>query len=420
MANQVTLKTTIQFKRDSAENWEANKTVVPASGEPCYDIDNKVLKIGDGVTAYENLPGIHAGEIPVTATHYEGIKQDGETDMDVIARVLAEDEAAVAHQDDIFIVKTLITEGKYSHTAYVYDSTKWVAMDGNYNADNVYFDDDMLVTKEIGYITLTNGQGTIPSSGKNIKEVFEAMFVKEQNPTITQPKVSLTFSQAKAYEVGTKVTPSYTATFDAGKYSFGPATNVTVTKWEVTDTAGNTASTNTGSFSELTVADDTNYKITAKATHSEGATPLTNKKNAYDAGKIVAGTKQATSSAITGYRSFFYGVLDTASAEVPLTSAIIRGMTNGGAYNGTKTFTLNGSANAKRIVIAIPSASTRAGLKEVILTSAMNTPVTDSYVKTVNAVEVEGVDGASTVSYNVYIYEPAAIDAGEVHKITLA
>lgn len=50
----------------------------------------------------------------------------------------------------------------------------------------------------------------------------------------------------------------------------------------------------------------------------------------------------------------------------------------------------------------------------------MNTPVTDSYVKTANAVEVEGVNGATAVSYNVYVYEPAAIDAGEVHKITLA
>lgn len=419
MANQ-TLRTVIQFKRDTSANWVTNKDVIPAAGEPCYDVNTGTLKIGDGATTYENLPAIYAGEIPAAASHYEGVKQGGESDMEVIARVLAAGNVGETHEDDIFIVKTLIAGGKYSHTAYVYDGAKWVAMDGNYNADNVYFDEDMLVTKEIGYITLTNGQGTIPSSGKNIKEVFEAMFVKEQNPTTTQPKVALTFSQAKAYEVGSKVIPSYSATFNAGSYTYGPATGVTVTTWEVTDTDGNTSASASGTFPEITVADGTNYKITAKATHTEGAVPVTNKKTPYEAGKIAAGSKSTTSSAVTGYRSFFYGVLDTATANAPLTSAIIRGMTNGGAYNGSKTFTLNGSATAKRIVIAIPASSTRAGLKEVILTSAMNTPVTDSYVKTVNAVEVEGVNGATAISYNVYVYEPAAIDAGEVHKITLA
>ena len=419
MANQ-TLRTVIQFKRDTSANWVTNKDVIPAAGEPCYDVNTGTLKIGDGATTYENLPAIYAGEIPAAASHYEGVKQDGESDMEAIARVLAAGNVGETHEDDIFIVKTLIAGGKYSHTAYVYDGAKWVAMDGNYNADNVYFDEDMLVTKEIGYITLINGQGTIPSSGKNIKEVFEAMFVKEQNPTTTQPKVALTFSQAKAYEVGSKVIPSYSATFNAGSYTYGPATGVTVTTWEVTDTDGNTSASASGTFPEITVADGTNYKITAKATHTEGAVPVTNKKTPYEAGKIAAGSKSTTSSAVTGYRSFFYGVLDTATANVPLTSAIIRGMTNGGAYNGSKTFTLNGSATAKRIVIAIPASSTRAGLKEVILTSAMNTPVTDSYVKTANAVEVEGVNGATAVSYNVYVYEPAAIDAGEVHKITLA
>ena len=419
MANKI-IKTTFQFRRDTTANWTLNKDVIPAAGEPCFDTELKTLKISDGVTTYENLPALNTGEISSAATHYEGVRADGETDSAVITRVL-DAAGAIANKDDIFIIKTLISGDKYSYTAYVYNGTAWVAMDGNYNAENVYFDEDMLVTKEIGYITLTNGQGTIPSSAKNIKEVFEAMFVKEQNPTTTQPSVNLTFSQAKAYEVGTVVSPSYTATFNAGSYSYGPSpTGVAVSSWEISDTDGHTATTASGSFADVTVTDSTNYKITAKANHTAGQVPVTNKKNSYEAGKIAAGSKSATSSAITGYRSFFYGVLDTDSTTTPLTSAIVRGLTNGGAYNASKTFTLNGSATAKRIVIAIPSGSTRSGLKEVILTSAMNTPVTDSYVKTAKAVKVEGVNGATAVDYDVYVYEPAAIDAGEVHKITLA
>ena len=408
-----TLNTRIILRNDSTANWLTNESTVLLKGEVGIEFlaDGKVkVKIGDGTKTWAQLD-YFGGEESKT---FQVNSLDEITDTDLAV-------------GDTAIVKTAIytdaeneANNKYSYTGYVYNGSAWAAMDGNYSADNVYFEDDMLVTKEIGYITLTNGQGTIPSKGKNLSEVFEAMFVKEQNPTTTQPSVNLTFSQAGAYEVGSVVSPSYSATFNAGSYTYGPETGVTVTSWEISDTAGNTASTASGSFADVTVTDTTNYKITAKANHTEGAIPLTNKKNEYAAGKIAAGNKSKVSSAITGYRSFFYGVLDTSSTEAPLTSEIVRGLTNGGAYNASKTFTLNGSATAKRIVIAIPSNSTRAGLKEVILTSAMNTPVTDSYVKTTAAVQVEGVNGATAVSYNIYVYEPSKIDAGEVHKITLA
>lgn len=408
-----TLNTRIVIRNDSTTNWLTNESAVLLKGEVGIEFlaDSKVkMKVGDGVKTWTQLP------------YFGG--EEAKTFQVSSLEEITDTELAVG---DTAIVKTAIytdaeneANNKYSYTGYVYNGTAWTAMDGNYNADNVYFSDDMLVTKEIGYITLNNGQGTIPSKGKNLSEVFEAMFVKEQNPTTTQPSVSLTFSEAKAYEVGTVVSPTYSAKFNAGSYTYGPATGVTVTSWEISDTAGNTASTASGSFDDVTVADNTNYKITAKANHTAGAIPLTNKKNEYAAGKIAAGSKTKTSGAITGYRSFFYGVLDTSSAEAPLTSAIVRGLTNGGAYNASKTFTLNGSATAKRIVIAVPSNSTRTGLKEVILTSAMNTPVTDSYVKTTAAVKVEGVNGATAIDYTVWTYEPAAIDAGEVHKITLA
>ena len=357
-----TLNTRIVIRNDSSANWLTNKSTVLLKGEIGIEFfaDGKIkMKVGDGTKTWEELSYFGGEESKVFQV--SSLSEITETDLVV---------------GDIAIVKTAIvtdveneSNNKYSYTSYVYNGSAWAAMDGNYNADNVYFSDDMMVTKEIGYITLTNGQGTIPSKGKNLSEVFEAMFVKEQNPTTTQPSVNLTFSQAGAYEVGTVVSPTYSATFNAGNYTYGPATGVTVSSWEISDTAGN---------------------------------------------------KTKVSGAITGYRSFFYGVLDTSSAEAPLTSAIVRGLTNGGAYNASKTFTLNGSATAKRIVIAIPSNSTRAGLKEVILTSAMNTPVTDSYVKTTAAVKVEGANGATAIDYTVWTYEPAAIDAGEVHKITLA
>lgn len=57
------LKMIIQFRRDTTANWEANKTIIPLAGEPCYDLDLKILKIGDGVTTYEKLPSIGGIEV---------------------------------------------------------------------------------------------------------------------------------------------------------------------------------------------------------------------------------------------------------------------------------------------------------------------------------------------------------------------
>lgn len=53
----------IQLRRDTTENWLIHKDVIPAEGEPCFDIDAKTLKIGDGKTTYENLPTIGVGNI---------------------------------------------------------------------------------------------------------------------------------------------------------------------------------------------------------------------------------------------------------------------------------------------------------------------------------------------------------------------
>lgn len=66
MATQ-TIKMVFQFRRDTAENWLANKNVVPAAGEPCFIIDKNVLKIGDGMTTFENLPGIGGVNVEIAA-----------------------------------------------------------------------------------------------------------------------------------------------------------------------------------------------------------------------------------------------------------------------------------------------------------------------------------------------------------------
>mgnify|MGYP007128544954 FL=1 len=130
--------------------------------------------------------------------------------------------------------------------------------------------------------------------------MLAALFAKEENPAVTQPSVALTSSTAKAYEVGTSVTPAYSASLNPGNYQFGPATGITAKTWEVTATGvADTKTAATGTFDAITVADNTNYKITAKANFEAGAVPKTNLGNSYEAGKIAAGAVQATSAAIS-------------------------------------------------------------------------------------------------------------------------
>lgn len=312
-------------------------------------------------------------------------------------------------QGDIAIVRTQIgtTEpAKYQHTAYVYDeSNGWMAMDGNYSAANVFFPEDLTTTNAIGNITLTNGQATVSAAGKNLIEVWNSIFVQAKDPKVTQPSVSLTFSQAKAYEVGTKVTPSYSATLNAGSYEFGPPTGIIASNWEVkavdNGTTVGTSETYSGSFTEFTVNDSTNYTITATATYEAGAVPNNNLGNP-GAGQIVAGSKSKTSSAVTGFRKYFYGTLNS-NDVAQLTSATIRGLTNSITYAkaGTK-FTMNVAKGIMMTVFAYPESIQDA---TTVFDNGISQNVLSGFKQTI--VEVEGANGFDAVNYKVY-YMPLA------------
>lgn len=53
--------TTILLRRGSSDEW-ANKNPVLAVGEPGFDLDQNLLKIGDGFTAWSDLPGYLTGD----------------------------------------------------------------------------------------------------------------------------------------------------------------------------------------------------------------------------------------------------------------------------------------------------------------------------------------------------------------------
>lgn len=397
-----TLKTVIQLRHDTTANWEANKSFIPKAGEPCLDTDKGTIKYGDGVTTYENLR-----EAGSSAAHYEGIKTDGETDIQVIERVLTT-ESKEANKDDIFIVKTLISDTKYAYTAYVYDGTNWKAMDGNYSAANVFLNDN--ITLAGNYSSIGNySKGSVISAGTSIQDMMANMLSQRLQPgTPTQPAVSITFNSG-ANEVGTKITPTYSATLSAGSYTYGPATGITATSWSVVAKNGSaevsTLTTSSGSFDEITVDESTDYKVVATATHGAGAVAVDNLGAVSNPEKkIEAGSKSKTSSSITGYRAWFYGykgadgLLDVAN----LTSANIRGLTSS---NGSIPSSLT-TNKMQQMFFAAPKGK----IKSVAVANATNgAPQT---VTKVTDIMVEGANGFTAVAYDVFYVSNAGAESG--------
>ena len=73
-----TIKMVIQFRRDTTANWEQYKHIVPAAGEPCFDIELGTLKIGDGVKNYGELEAIGGhGSVAVAADGKSIVLEDG-------------------------------------------------------------------------------------------------------------------------------------------------------------------------------------------------------------------------------------------------------------------------------------------------------------------------------------------------------
>lgn len=340
------------------------------------------------------------GTLPAATTHT--ILTLSNTDQSVHSDLIA---AAVKGLDnidgDIIIVKDFIAtnaqgESKWQYTSYVYDNGSWHAMDGNYNAENVYFDEDLMTTTEVGVIKLTNGQATIPAAGKNLKEVFNTIFVKEANPLTTKPAVTITLNEAGSYEVGTKKTPTYSASLSAGSYTYGPATGITATSWEITDTEGEEAATASGSLPEIEIIDDINYTITAKASYEDGTIPLTNTGNEYVSGQIKAGSASKTSSAITGYRNSFYGTLANKNA---LTADVIRELSKSDkALIAGESIPITIPVGALRVVFAYPA--TLKDLDKVLDKNDSNANIISGFSKV--TMEIPGNNNYNPISYKVY------------------
>lgn len=374
------------------------------------------VKIGSGLQV-DSEGVVSVTTEAVVAQHFEGTKNADETDNAAITRIVGD---AIVHAGDTLVLKTLIATDKYSYMGFVYDGSKWAAMDGNVSADNVILDSDITLAGSytaVGNVTKANNTatGTLAATGKSVSEIFQSIFTKELNPTKTEPAVSITLTGAGAKEVGTSFTPNYSASLSAGSYTYGPATGITASSWEVTDTNGGSSTEHSGSFGAFTVGDSTNYTVSATATYGDGAIPVTNIGNEYAAAQIKAGSKSKTSASVTGFRSYFYG---TAAAEPEIVdSAFIRGLTNANKAIANTTFDMSIPEGAKCVYIAFLKSANKS-LAKVADQNAFGTDIVGSFVE--SSVMVEGLNGYTAAEYEVHTYVSGIALPANTYKVTIS
>lgn len=417
------LQTRIVLRNDSTSNWLTNSTQVLLKGEVGIEFfaDGKAkMKIGDGTKPWDELP-YFGGEESKTF-------QVGSLDEITDTNLAVGDTAVV--KTAIYIDAENESNNKYSYTGYIYNGTDWAAMDGNYNASNVYFDEDITYTANIGAVELEDGKssGTFNAKGKSLEAVLKALMALTKNPTIKSPTFTLSSGRSTDtgnLELGSKIkTFTWNGTYTDGSYEYGykdgdsvntdTATKCTATyavSCDVDGTKSGNTEDGTWTITNPITIDSESSKIygtiTNACTYSNSPrVPVNNIGDEVD-GQITSATISKSSAiTLTGYREgFFYGSLTTAKAASDLTSDDIRGLSKSAAKyaKGTKTYTI--PVGAATVVFACPKTST--GITD-ILNTTVNAGMNDAFgVAAPTTVKVEGANGYTSVDYNVWTYTPA-------------
>lgn len=413
-----------------------------------YDIyakvNDKVVLLDDttvdlsGYATKEQLEAVSGG---LGGAVYAATKADlSASDDSVISGYFTQHTGAKPKKGDVFVVTTTVDGSTYEQSAYFYDGSAWVAMTGSVDADKVILRENITLAggyTQVGNLTKSqNGTATFQTKGKSVADILTEIFSKRLQPTITaKPSVTgFALNGAKAVEAGTQIAAaSYgTAELNPGSYKYGPDTAVVASGWKVeriTDKA--TTEVANAETASLAAGSDNNggagfvigdaggdavasLKYKATATHGAGVTAKDNLgSDSNPAVAIAAGTKSKETAAYTPFRNYFYG----ATAEKPtLNSDYIRSLTKSGKAYAAGTLTINVPVGAQRVAIAC--IATAKGVTKVINETAMNADVTSTFVK--STVPVEGANGYSAKTYNVWIFEPAvAYGNAAVLKVTL-
>lgn len=369
------LNTKILLLNGTQGDWAKLQNHVLAKGEPAVEFIPDIgtestavtaikLKIGDGFTQFKDLPYVGDHLNAEFSARFDAIDAAMASMGNAVFQIDAEDLKDIEGESEGIKIKNFITEtvnegniaivtktivdGIISRTAYAYTKDgEWAALDGNYNAKDIYFSEDLTYTSDIGALKLPSGatSSTYEASGKSLEALIKRLMAETLAPTITQPRYTIDSASAKSYstntvkisatksesdntEIGNYITAiEWKGTFTDGTYSFGyeDGTGTADTKagctasYEVSCDKAGTASgqTEDGTWTltegiQINSTSATTYAtITNKCTWTDAAhTPINNIGEVVD-GAIVSGSTNPVPSkgvSVTGHRSSFYYV----------------------------------------------------------------------------------------------------------------
>lgn len=445
------INTRIVLRNDTKANWEAVKdTITLLPGEMGVETDTGLFKIGkeksDGVYCtwgeleYANeIPEIDLSEVENTVT-VKSTFAELPTEGNVVG--------------DIGIVKELIyddtSEGNadlYSYTSYVWGPVEngfaWTAMDGNYNASNVYFDKDLTYTTSVGALKLDSSKNSdvYAAKGKSLETVIRRIMAETIAPTISQPNYSMTASYTadNGLEVGSKITAlKWDGTFTDGSYSYGRSTtsdggaaNISSSKGAgctgtysmecdkngstTTPTSIDGTYTLSTPFQITSISEETVGKISTSCVISDAKYWPINNINEVVNGKITGKTVDKESTVkVTGYRGWFCGWKNGTQAladPTAITSDQVRALTKkNGSWNSSMTVT-----QMKQMFFLAPAGK---GYKPVIKDSKTDAPQTvlgpvTVYVKGANNYVAAGDETTNGgMAYDMWYVNNAAAASG--------
>lgn len=359
--------------------------------------DSFLVKASDGNWVAKNLNDVitlikeNLGDIASSAQVFQVVLNANETQPQAIERIVGD---ALISAGDMVVVKEAISEDRYQHTAYVFDNQTWVAMDGNYNAENVYFDNDLVLTYTFGrYAPDSSGRVTIPAKGINLQALLEDAYSSEVKTGLkTKDPAASVSGSIKYYEIGSTGTQDVTVTLsEDGEYKYGystsPATgnegdnSVTVLNNKTTGVVVNTndetpysltfngqainpktAKGNVFTLSPVAQKEKTEMSVVGTVKHTSGGVPVSNLGKLYPSQVISSGSK-STSSAVRArwyipmYHGFTYSdnVITNPAAIAPADFNKLTKITGENAYNEVQTTTATASKAWRQYFLAIPA-----------------------------------------------------------------
>lgn len=364
-----------------------------------------------------NLIKDNLGTVASVAQVFQGEQGADESAEDAITRLVGD---KTVNDGDNAILKKAIANDKYEYTAYVYINKAWAAMDGNYSADNVYFDSNLILTASVGAQEVpSSGSKTLETTGKNIKQVMEMLFAGRKLPEKILPEMTLVSAESKSYEVGTSIAPKYSASLSAGSYTYGPATGIAASSWSVA-LGEETLDTADGTFSTVKVADDTDLTITATVNYRDGAVPVDNFGNAItdsielNSCQIKAGSITKKGTSIKGFRKVFFGAK---TAPVELISANIRAL--GGQDENLESVEVTIPSGAKQVVVAVPAGKAIAAIKDMNVLGMDISSVFEKSTVSIGGADATAEDiGEFAKDYDVYVYSPVTALGADKYVVT--